>query len=105
MKNIKRFEIDVQTAFGGEDYDAELYPLKISDLGTDYASAADGLAVVELRVFGENEDVAAFQLALDDIDALFDVFNHIRGKVTIAHSQNVFEGLAENEKKKNEEKL
>lgn len=100
MKNIKRFEIDVQTAFDGEDYDGEGYPLKIIDLETDFASArADAAAVVELVVFGDNESVAAFQLNLDGIDALFDVLNHIRDKVQASRKPLDAEEAVENEEK------
>lgn len=80
MKNIKRFEIDVETSFGGDEY-SELYPLKIEDLGTPQREAAEGYAVAEITINGSDNATASFQVNLEDIDALFDVLNHVRNKV------------------------
>lgn len=81
MKNVKRFEIDVETSFGGEDYDGEVYPLQITDLETDYASAVDGSSVAEIGVHRNDGNQSSFQLGFEEIDALFEILTHIREKV------------------------
>lgn len=82
MKNIKRFEIDVETSFpsGDEEY-TDFYPLQIIDLKTDYPSAMDGTSIAEIKIYGQDESEASFRLGLEDIQALFEVLAHIRNKV------------------------
>lgn len=81
MKNIKRFEIDVATTFGGEEYDGEDYPLTIEDLEEGWGAINDESYVAEITINGADGATAGFQLNFEDIDALFDVLNHIRNKV------------------------
>lgn len=80
MKNIKRFQIDVETAFGGNEYQ-DSYPLEITDLQSDYLDAMDGLPVAEIEINEDEDNTASFRLSLDHIEALFDVLTHIRNKV------------------------
>lgn len=79
MKNIKRFEIDVESAFGDDNFNE--YPLNIEDLENTYADAMDDNAVVEITIYGDGDATAKFTLNLKNIEALFDVLGHIRDKV------------------------
>jgi hypothetical protein len=80
MKKIKRFEIDVWTAFNRDDYN-EPYPLKIVDLEESHANAQEGYPIAEIQIEGEYDAFARFTLNLDAIEALTGVLEHIRTKV------------------------
>lgn len=79
MNNVKRFEIDVESKFDGAEYD-ELFPLRIEDLGIEYADAMQGANICEIEIIGDGGEVK-FLLDLKQIEALFDVLTHIKAKV------------------------
>lgn len=80
MKNIKRFQIDVDIACGDDEY-TDPNPLTIIDLDMDYETAIEGSNIAEITVEDDGGFSARFALGLEHIDVLFEVLTHIKNKV------------------------